>query len=45
MSDKWESLSIINVLVKVGNYMVFNKYIAEYLNGMSAKELSLRHGR
>lgn len=45
ITDKWESLSIINVLVKVGNYTVFNKYIAEYLNGMSAKELSLRHGR
>lgn len=40
-----EPVSIINLLVKVENDLVFYKYIAEYLNGMSAKQLSLRHGR
>lgn len=31
--------------IKVENDIVFNIYIAEYLNGLSAKELSLGHSR
>lgn len=32
-------------VVKIGDVTVFNIYIAEYLNDLSAKELSLRHSR
>lgn len=45
ISDKWQSISIKSLLVNVEKDIVFNIHIAGYLNGLSAKELSLRHSR